>query len=254
MTGTSEGRCGPLAGAELLRAFAACLILSAQSARASDARLPLPASPARPDHLTGAVYGLGPGRSVLYRWEMERDDAHGVWRSRYYDPAGNLNTEDEVIFSVGALVRYGYVRHGVGETSSVARRGRRLVYSRVLDGRRDESEEHYGEDFAVGPTVVLQAQRHWTALAAGKEIPIRLAGSTAFAPSASSWRAIRSTRATAPIRSWSACGPRARSCGCSSTPSISSSVKTDGCSAGSSAGRCRWSASADSSAQSMAIW
>jgi hypothetical protein len=141
--------------------------------------MPLPASDScgetepQFERLRGLVYELGSGRAVLYRFEMDRDDARGCWRSRYFDRSGRLATEDEVLFRNGALDRYSYVRRTIGEASSVERRGTRLVYTRIVGSKRDESEEDDGEDFTVGPTVALYIQSHWRAIAAGKRLDIR---------------------------------------------------------------------------------
>lgn len=164
--------------ARAARLCAACLVFTSANPTVSHA-VPLPASDwhderkPRAERLSGFVYRLGAGATVLYRFEMDRDDARGRWRSRYFDRVGRLATEDEVLFRDGALMRYGYVRRTIGEVSSVERRGKRLVYTRVLDGRRDESEEDDRDDFTVGPTVALYVQRHWTALVAGQRLGTR---------------------------------------------------------------------------------
>src|SRR5262245_53504459 len=74
-------------------------------------------------HLTGALFGLGSSsQRLLYRWEMDRDDASGRWRSQYRTPTGEIAVEDEVTWMRGQFVRYSYVRRTINETSSVERR------------------------------------------------------------------------------------------------------------------------------------
>jgi hypothetical protein len=73
----------------------------------------------------------------------------------------------------GQFVRYSYVRRTINETSSVERRDGKLIYTRVVDGERDQAEEDYEPNFTVGPTVIPYVQRHWAELAAGKTLDIR---------------------------------------------------------------------------------
>ncbi len=104
---------------------------------------------------------------------MQRDDAGGRWISRYSNPAGSLTAEDEALWSGGEFQRYSYVRHAIGESSSVERHGPKLIYTRVLDGRKDQAEEEYSDDFAVGPTVILHILRNWKPLMSGEQLEIR---------------------------------------------------------------------------------
>jgi hypothetical protein len=129
---------------------------------------------ARAERWTGALYALGaPRGALLYRMEMERDEDAGRWTSRYTTAAGLPAVEDEAVWSGGALQRYSYVRHSIGERSSVERRDGKVYYSYFRDGKHSQAVEKDSDNFAVGPTVIRNIQRNWSALLNGKQIEIR---------------------------------------------------------------------------------
>jgi hypothetical protein len=120
------------------------------------------------------MYALGTQQpTIIYHWEMDRDDANGKWTSRYRTLAGTLAVQDEVLWSGGQLRRYSYQRYTINEQSSVEVQGGKLIFTRVMDGKKDQAEEDYKPNFTVGPTVIPYVQKNWSALVGGKSLPIR---------------------------------------------------------------------------------
>jgi hypothetical protein len=120
--------------------------------------------------LRGTLYKLGSNRQEkLYTWEMKV--CPNVWTSRYRRLDGTLVVEDETRF-IGQRQRfaeYSYVRHTIGERSSVKVKGSQLEF-KYQRGNEIKSETLTTDGaFATGPAVFSLIQQHLRELRAGKE-------------------------------------------------------------------------------------
>jgi hypothetical protein len=126
------------------------------------------ASAAADFQLRGTLYKLGSNRQEkLYTWEMKV--CSNVWTSRYRRLDGTLVVEDETRFVGQRLAEYSYVRHTMGERSSVRVKGSQLEF-KYRRGNEIKSETLTTEGaFATGPAVFSLIQQHLRELRAGKE-------------------------------------------------------------------------------------
>jgi hypothetical protein len=126
------------------------------------------ASAAADVQLRGTLYKLGSNRrEKLYTWEMKVCST--VWTSRYRRLDGTLVVEDETRFVGRRFAEYSYVRHTIGERSSVKVRGSQLEF-RYQRGNENKSETLTTDGaFATGPAVFSLIQQHLRELRAGKE-------------------------------------------------------------------------------------
>lgn len=128
------------------------------------------------DVLTGRIYAIGAsGRQLLFTWQLERDTGSSSWRSFYRTPGGDLTAADELLWDGEDFKSYRYERPSVGETARVDRHGEELFYEQHVNGVTRRNRERFDERVAVGPTVILWAQRHWNELAAGRDLTVRYA-------------------------------------------------------------------------------
>ena len=126
------------------------------------------ASGAADFQLRGTLYKLGSNRQEkLYAWEMKVCST--VWTSRYRRLDGTLVVEDETRFVGQRLAEYSYVRHTIGERSSVKVKGSQLEF-KYQRGNEIKSETLTTDGaFATGPAVFSLIQQHLRELRAGKE-------------------------------------------------------------------------------------
>jgi hypothetical protein len=134
----------------------------------------LPGAAAADDgrQLRGTLYSLGSQpRIKLYRWEMTV--CTELWTSRYRRLDGALVVEDFTRFSGQRLAEHGYVRHTIGERSSVRVRGSRLEF-RYRRGAKTKTETlNVDGVFLTGPAVFPFIQRNLPRLFAGEELEFK---------------------------------------------------------------------------------
>jgi Ni/Co efflux regulator RcnB len=123
-----------------LRVFAMRILLVVLIATVVNAGVAQAQNSATRQHLAGTMFGLGStSNTILYQWEMDRDDVGGRWASRYRTPEGQVAVEDEVLWSRGQFLRYSYVRRTINESSSVA-----------ATDRKDAAGDHGGGTASPG--------------------------------------------------------------------------------------------------------
>ncbi len=131
--------------------------------------------PDREIRMEGTLFRPGSERrEVLYHWSFHQD-AVGTWRTRYLTPAETVAAEDELMWTGGLPVAYRYVRKVAGEVevSSVELAGDRLVFTSRRGGKEDRAEEPLNGLFAVGPSLAVLVQTHWSELAAGERLRVQ---------------------------------------------------------------------------------
>jgi hypothetical protein len=111
----------------------------------------------------------------LFTWQRERAADGSSWRSFYRTPSGDLIAADELVWDGDDFKSYCYERRAVDETARVERHGQELVYEQWVGSATRRNRERFDERVTVGPTVIPWAQRHWSALTAGRELTIRYA-------------------------------------------------------------------------------
>jgi hypothetical protein len=134
--------------------------------------LPGAAAAAEGVQLRGSLYALGSQPRVkLYLWEMSV--CPELWTSRYRRPDGALVVEDFTRFSGQRLAEHGYVRHTIGERSSVRVRGSRLEF-RYRRGAKTKTETLSVDGvFLTGPAVFPFIQRSLPRLLAGEALEFK---------------------------------------------------------------------------------
>lgn len=118
--------------------------------------------------LRGTLYKLDSNRQEkLYTWEMEV--CSNVWTSRYRRLDGTLVVEDETRFVSQRFAEYSYVRHTIGERSSVKVKGSQLEFKYQRGSEIKSETLTINGAFATGPAVFSLIQQHLRELRAGKE-------------------------------------------------------------------------------------
>jgi hypothetical protein len=147
----------------MTRWIAALLFLSVASAQAQ---------PSEGKQHRGTLYELNSNRQKrLYTWEMHVCD--GVWTSIYRNLDGTLAVEDRVAYKGRQLVEYGYVRHRIGERSSVSVDGKKLTFKyHRNDVSKTEKQTTRGV-FLTGPAVFPYIQEHLAELQSGKVLEFK---------------------------------------------------------------------------------
>jgi hypothetical protein len=122
--------------------------------------------------LAGTLYKLGSNRQErLYTWEVEA--CAKVWTSRYRRLDGTLAVEDRTEFAGDRLTGYRYVRHTIGERSSVTVEGQRLRFELERGADRRTETKLTSDVFLAGPAVFRFIQAHLGELAAGRELDFK---------------------------------------------------------------------------------
>ncbi|MEO8180448.1 MAG: hypothetical protein ABI895_16545 [Deltaproteobacteria bacterium] len=122
--------------------------------------------------LRGTLYRLGSHRQQrLYTWSMQV--CADVWTSHYYRLDGRRAVEDRTRFSGNRLAEYSYVRHTIGESSSVRVKGERLDFTYQRGGNRQVETRTTVDVFLTGPSVFQFIQQHLPELLADKEFEFK---------------------------------------------------------------------------------
>jgi hypothetical protein len=122
--------------------------------------------------LRGTLYALGSSHAErLYTWEMRV--CPNVWTSRYYRLDGTIAVEDETRFVGTRFMEHSYVRHTIGERSSVKVNGQQIEF-KYQRGNEAKSEKITANGvFLTGPAVFPFIQQHLRELRAGKEFEFK---------------------------------------------------------------------------------
>lgn len=122
--------------------------------------------------LKGSLYKLGSNRKQkLYTWEMKT--CPELWTSRYRRLDGTLAVEDKTRFEGKRLTEYSYVRHTIGERSSVKIAGNQIKFDFALAGETKSETVTTNDVFLTGPAVFAFIQAHLKELLAGKEFEFK---------------------------------------------------------------------------------
>lgn len=122
--------------------------------------------------LRGTLYALGSSRAErLYTWEMRV--CPNVWTSRYYRLDGALAVEDETRFVGTRFTEYSYVRHAIGERSSVKVSGQQIDFKYQRGNEVKSERTNASGVFLTGPAVFPFIQHHLHELRAGKEFEFK---------------------------------------------------------------------------------
>jgi len=134
--------------------------------------LPSRAAAAEGLQLRGSLYELGSARRVkLYTWQMHL--CSELWTSHYRRLNGTLVVEDFTRFSGERLVEYGYVRHTIGERSSVRVRGSHLDFRYRRGPRVEVATLSTDGVFLTGPAVFPYIRRHLPRLLGGESVEFK---------------------------------------------------------------------------------
>lgn len=122
--------------------------------------------------LRGTLYALGSRRTVkLYAWEMTV--CPELWTSRYLRFDGRLVVEDFTRFVGRRLSEHAYVRHTIGERSSVRLRGSRLQFEYQRGAQRKVATLAAEGVFLTGPAVFPFIQQQLPKLLSGEEVEFK---------------------------------------------------------------------------------
>lgn len=122
--------------------------------------------------LHGTLYALGSRRTVkLYTWEMTV--CPEVWTSRYRRLDGTLVVEDFTRFVGRRLSEHGYVRHTIGECSSVRVHGSSLEFMYGRGIQRKVATLATEGVFLTGPAVFPFIQQQLSRLLSGEELEFK---------------------------------------------------------------------------------
>jgi hypothetical protein len=122
--------------------------------------------------LRGTLYALNSQRRVkLYQWEMSV--CPELWTSRYRRLDGTLVVEDFTRFAGQRLAEHGYVRHTIGERSSVRVRGSRLEFQYQRGAEKLAASLSTEGVFLTGPAVFPFIQQQLPRLLAGEELEFK---------------------------------------------------------------------------------
>jgi hypothetical protein len=122
--------------------------------------------------LHGTLYALGSRRIVkLYAWEMTL--CPELWTSRYRRLDGTLVVEDFTRFVGRRLSEHGYMRHTIGERSSVRVRGSRLQFEYQRGAQRKVATVAADGVFLTGPAVFPFIQQQLPKLLSGEEVEFK---------------------------------------------------------------------------------
>jgi hypothetical protein len=117
--------------------------------------------------LKGTLYELNSNRQKrLYTWEMRI--CGDVWTSTYRNLDGTTAVEDRVVYEGKTLVEYSYVRHRIGERSSVIVRGKSITFKYSRSGVSKTETNTTRGVFLTGPAVFPYLVEHLAELQAGK--------------------------------------------------------------------------------------
>ena len=122
--------------------------------------------------LHGTLYALGSRRTVkLYAWEMTV--CPELWTSQYRRLDGTLVVEDFTRFVGRRLSEHGYVRHTIGERSSVQVHGSSLDFKYRRGAQRKASTLAAEGVFLTGPAVFPFIQQQLSRLLSGEELEFK---------------------------------------------------------------------------------
>jgi hypothetical protein len=122
--------------------------------------------------LRGTLYKLRSNRQEkLYTWEMKV--CANLWTSNYYRLDGTLAVEDRTQFDAQRLSEYSYVRHTIGESSSVKVTGRQLRFDYKFGDTTKSATKTTNAVFLTGPAVFNFIQEHLKELREGREFEFK---------------------------------------------------------------------------------
>jgi hypothetical protein len=126
----------------------------------------LPAEASEGKQLGGTLYELNSNhRKRLYTWEMRI--CNDVWTSTYLNLDGTTAVEDRVVYKNGRLAAYSYLRHRIGERSSVTIDGEKLTFKYSRNGESKTETKSTGGVLLTGPAVFPFLKAHLAELQSG---------------------------------------------------------------------------------------
>jgi hypothetical protein len=136
--------------------------------------LSLPAPAVEGQRLAGTLYKVDSQRQVrLYTWEMVL--CPEVWKTQYFNLNGALVVDDRTEYKAGKFVGYSYVRHAIGERSSVKLDGPRVHFSYNVRGNERTRTLKSKGTVLTGPAVFSFVQAHLSELKKGQQFEFQFA-------------------------------------------------------------------------------
>jgi hypothetical protein len=136
--------------------------------------LSLPAPAVEGQRLAGTLYKVDSQRQVrLYTWEMVL--CPEVWKTRYFNLDGELVVDDRTEYKAGKFAAYSYVRHAIGERSSVKLDGQSVHFSYNVRGRERTKTLRNKGIVLTGPAVFSFVQTHLSELKKGQQFEFQFA-------------------------------------------------------------------------------